>query len=332
MRVHHLAWLSMAGEGKRDYPASIGYQSPWYKEYGYVESHFARVAVAMTRGKALTRVGVIHPIESYWISFGPNGNGDERGIRDQAFGDLTNWLLHGLIDFDFISESLLPGQIKKGPEGKLTVGACQYDVIILPNLKTIRSTTLKILRDFSRSGGKIIVAGSAPAFVDACVPNSNPTIESSKSVLFSQQAILPSLDEFRDLRITIDNHMPKDGFLYQMRQDGDERFVFICHRERNLPASTTVKLRGSWEVEKMDSLSGEESTIKAHLSKGWTIFPYKFEGCASLLLRLSPSFGSEEEPTPSPLDTEGAKLASGITIDSKHASSLLNPLISYRIR
>lgn len=41
-RVHHLAWVSMAGEGKRDYPASIGYQSPWYKEYGYVEVSLKR--------------------------------------------------------------------------------------------------------------------------------------------------------------------------------------------------------------------------------------------------------------------------------------------------
>lgn len=186
-----------------------------YKEYGYVESHFARVAVAMTRGKALSRVGVIHPIESYWISFGPNGNGDERGIRDQAFGDLTNWLLHGLIDFDFISESLLPGQIRKGPKGKLSVGACEYEVIILPNLKTIRSTTLKVLRNFAKSGGKVIIAGSAPSFVDAAIPASNPEIETSKSILFSEQSIISSLEAYRDLRIVINGDVPKDKFLYR---------------------------------------------------------------------------------------------------------------------
>ena len=34
VRVPHLSWVSMEGEAKRDYPASINYQSPWYKEYG----------------------------------------------------------------------------------------------------------------------------------------------------------------------------------------------------------------------------------------------------------------------------------------------------------
>jgi|GEM_PF-2284246 len=33
VRVHHLSWVSMAGESKRDYPASIFYQSPWWQQY-----------------------------------------------------------------------------------------------------------------------------------------------------------------------------------------------------------------------------------------------------------------------------------------------------------
>ena len=41
VRVPHLSWYSMQGEAKRDYPASISYQSPWYKEWSVVEDHFA---------------------------------------------------------------------------------------------------------------------------------------------------------------------------------------------------------------------------------------------------------------------------------------------------
>lgn len=70
VRVHHLTWTSMVGEAKRDYPACIGYQSPWYKEYKYVEDYFARLNTLLTRGKAEVKVGVIHPIESYWLYWG----------------------------------------------------------------------------------------------------------------------------------------------------------------------------------------------------------------------------------------------------------------------
>ena len=61
VRVHHLSWVSMAGESKRDYPATINYQSPWYKEYSYVEDHFARLNTALTRGKPVVKVGVTTP-------------------------------------------------------------------------------------------------------------------------------------------------------------------------------------------------------------------------------------------------------------------------------
>jgi len=289
-RVHHLTWASMEGEGKRDYPACIGYQSPWYKEYGYVEDHFARVGVAMTRGKALTRVAVIHPIESYWLAFGPNGSGDELEVRDRAFSDLTYWLIHGLIDFDFISESLLPGQVSgKTKEQKLQVGECKYDVVIVPNLRTIRSTTLKVLQNFSKAGGQVIIAGSAPELIDARVPKSSPIIENSKNVLWSWQSILAALDQYRDIRILTWEGLPLGRLLYQMREDGDDRYVFICNVERTNAAETVVELKGEWDVEKLDTFTGEESSISSSIKGGWTTFPYKFEGCASLLLHLSPS-------------------------------------------
>lgn len=63
IRVHHLAWTSMAGEAKRDYPASISYQSPWYKEYHLIEDYFGRLNTALTRGSAEVKVGVVHPVD-----------------------------------------------------------------------------------------------------------------------------------------------------------------------------------------------------------------------------------------------------------------------------
>jgi hypothetical protein len=289
-RVHHLTWVSMAGEGKRDYPACIGYQSPWYKEYGYIEDHFARVGVTMTRGRPVTRVGVVHPIESYWLAFGPDRSGDELELRDRAFSELTSWLLHGLIDFDFISESLLPGQTLGKPRGKkLQVGKCEYDVIVVPNLRTIRSTTLKILKDFIKAGGKVVMAGSAPEFIDAKITKTAPVLEQGKYILWSQQSVLAALDEFRELRILKTDNTSTNKLLYQMRHDGNERFVFICNTDRGSAVTTTVQVKGNWQVKILDTLTGEERLIRSSTKEGWTTFPYKFEGCASLLLRLWPS-------------------------------------------
>ncbi|KAL0932188.1 glycoside hydrolase family 2 [Colletotrichum truncatum] len=290
-RVQHLSWLSMAGEAKRDYPASINYQSPWYKEYSYIEDHFARVGVALTRGKAVTRVAVVHPIESFWLCFGPNNSGDDEiGQRDQAFAELTNWLLHGLVDFDFIAESLLPGQIDEDISAPLKVGHCTYDVVILPRLRTIRSTTLDVVKKFAAAGGRVIIAGDGPVLVNAqaAPPDVSLDVNPCTRVAWDQNEILSAVSDTRDVQIDLKDGNPTQTLLYQMREDNDERFVFICNTDRNNPYDTLVKIKGDWDVEVLDTFTGENSHHKAHYAKGWTVFEHRFEGCASLLLRLYP--------------------------------------------
>ena len=90
VRVPHLAWMTMKGEAKRDYPASISYQSPWSEEFSMIEDHFARLNTALTRGKPVVRVAVVHPIESYWLAWGPRIRRPFSGRK--WTGSLKNWL------------------------------------------------------------------------------------------------------------------------------------------------------------------------------------------------------------------------------------------------
>ncbi|KAJ9136583.1 Glycoside hydrolase family 2 [Pleurostoma richardsiae] len=348
-RVHHLAWLSMAGEAKRDYPASISYQSPWYKEYSYIEDHFARVGVAMTRGRAVTRVAVIHPIESFWLSFGPNGAGDEMQRRDQDFADLTSWLLHGLLDFDFISESLLPDQFGGVSGKKLRVGKCRYEVVILPNLLTIRSTTVKILSRFMELGGSVIVAGSAPKLVDAqeaptyALENLNA---SSTRIPWNKIDVLASLETYRDLKIVKDDPrplpdppspVPTETLLYQMRQDGEDRFVFICNTDRDNSYRTFIDLKGSYTPFVLDTFTGtEDQVVSAMTSSGRTTFYYMFEGCGSLLLRLQPLASSSDDlPASLPQISEDRARQTGhvelVGVDLSEPNVLMLDYATYKV-
>ena len=122
----------------------------------------------MTRGKPVVRVGVIHPIESYWLRFGPKEQ--TAAIREEMndqFMQLADWLLFNLIDYNYICEANLPAQAN----GTTKVGCMQYDTIIVPNLLTVRGTTLDFLKNFKANGGKVIFAGSLPEYVDAVESN-----------------------------------------------------------------------------------------------------------------------------------------------------------------
>lgn len=166
-RVPHLAWVSMKGAAKRDYPPSINYQSSWYTEYKMIEEHYARLNTALTRGKPVVKVGVIHPIESYWLHYGPKENTSAvRNMMDKQFQDIAEWLLSGQIDFDYISEGLfLEEKIEIG--NSLIVGEMKYDVILVAGCETLRSTTFEILSRFRSAGGRLVFAGAAPKYINA---------------------------------------------------------------------------------------------------------------------------------------------------------------------
>ena len=121
-RIIHLSWMSMKGAGKRDYPACFGYQAPWAEEYSIVEDYFARINNFTANGIPVVRVGILHPIESYWLIFGANDKTSEvRKYREEAFQKLCRLLLFSGINFDYISEALLPEMYSSGFVGEVQV-------------------------------------------------------------------------------------------------------------------------------------------------------------------------------------------------------------------
>ncbi|MDT8389068.1 MAG: glycosyl hydrolase [Lentisphaeria bacterium] len=290
-RVHHLSMVSMAGEAKRDYPASINYQSPWCYEYPVVEDHFARVNWALTRGKPEVRVGVIHPVESYWLCWGPlEQTRDERDERDQAFKDLIQWLLYGFIDFDFISESLLPSQTNAPSHNGFAVGDMEYDVVLVPGMRTIRGTTLERLAAFSQGGGRVIFTGEIPSLVDA-VPSSAPAALARRcgTMPFARTRLLGALAPVRQVELVDGAGVQTGQCLHQLRRDGNTMILFICntHMTRGL-YGLTVKLRGDWQAARMDTATGEIVDLGAVYERGKTLIPCDIEAHGSLLLTLTP--------------------------------------------
>lgn len=296
LRVHHLSWDSMNGEAKRDYPASIFYQSPWYKEYGLIEDHFARVNTAMTRGKAVVRVGVIHPIESYWLHYGPKEQTALiRQELENRFANVTEWLLFSQLDFDFIAESLLPSQFEASEDGKMHVGQMAYDVILVPGCETVRGTTLDCLEKFAAAGGEVLFMGEAPEFVDALKSERAKDLYAKcRRIGFSQSALVKALEGCREVEIRQGNGSLSDRTLYQLREDGDCRWLFAVNGRymisEDVPLSevTTFRLKGLWNVEEYDTMTGEIRPVLVKWEDGKTVFVRTMYEHSSILVKLSP--------------------------------------------
>jgi len=302
-RVQHLSWASMAGEAKRDYPASIFYQSPWYKEYGYIEDHFARVNVAMTSGKPLVRIGVIHPVESYWLNFGPEEQTSElRSQLDTRFENVIDWLLFGQLDFDFISESLLPSLYKDSANKKFVVGEMAYDTILVPGCLVLRRTTVERLSAFVKKGGRVIFMGEVPGLVDAVPSEEAIALAKQADIIpFDKISLLNATEPFRMVDIRDKAGRRSDRYLTQTRQTGEGQWLFIANgREVKNPDVSEaypvkITLNQLCSAEIYDTLSGTHQAAAVKQENGKTILEYTLFEHDSLLLKLTPGIAEPAE-------------------------------------
>ena len=311
VRVQHLSWVSMKGTAKRDYPASISYQSPWYKEYSYVEDHFGRVNTALTRGKPLVKVAVMHPVESYWLHWGPNEQ--TQLIRDKLDGNfqsVTDWLLRGNIDFDYICESTFPAQCPVGG-APLRVGEMAYDVVIVPECETLRSTTLERLEAFAAAGGKLIFMGDAPKYEDAKPSTRGKTLfDRSTQIAFSRGALLDALYEDRTVEIRNFSGAYTDNLIHQVRRDTDGLWLFISHcnepynKDVSREQGIHIYVKGKYKAELWDTLTGEVKPIRYSNKGGKThIIMSLFDYDSALLYLRDTDEDSAYEPAAVPAPT-----------------------------
>lgn len=158
----------MRGMRKRDCPPNLFFQQPYFEHMKKLSDYFARACTLLSCGKAAVDVAVIHPIESAWINFYPESQGSvfqhdhpSTHSLQQSIYRLSENLLSRQIDFDYCAERFIPesGSVKKG---RLIIGKSSYRIVILPELNSIRQTTLDLLCLFAKQGGTIISAGSLP--------------------------------------------------------------------------------------------------------------------------------------------------------------------------
>lgn len=243
-RCHHLSWYTMAGEAKRDYPASIFFQSPWHKEYKHVENYYSRLSVVLKKGKPIADVLVIHPVESTWARINIDWATwleakDEHIIElERKFMELTQWLLYAQLDFDYGDEGLLAehGSVDKG----LHLGQQCYQTIVVGGVQTLRQSTLDILKAFNQAGGSIVFAGDCPEYIDA-LPSQAPLQLADQCIqtAWSRDAVTSAIANRSKQSLQIHTNMGTElttGVMSQIREDDDDLWIVLlnCFKDQAL--------------------------------------------------------------------------------------------------
>ncbi|MBQ0110547.1 MAG: hypothetical protein KBS41_01275, partial [Oscillospiraceae bacterium] len=259
-RCPHLSWYTMEGECKRDYPASIFHQSPWYKDYHYIEDYFARFSVA-TFGEPMCDVLVLNPIESVWAQtymgwaqwiFNKDAEIEK---YDRAYEKMFHFLTDNQIDFDYGEEEMLTrlASVETGKDGRpvLRVGKMQYHTAVIGGMLTIRKSTLELLKKFREAGGSVIFAGTKPMYVSA--------VKSDECEEFAKLCEQVEFDQ-KELCAKIRN--VSENYISVKLQNGETATNIFAQSRKNPDNSVTLTLLNT------DRDNGFEGLVTQFASKG----------------------------------------------------------------
>ncbi len=155
----HLSLYSLKGLRKRDYPPTFSYHQPYWKFNKIFEDYSARLSYATSIGQYAPQWLVINPLESEYI-IGQN----ENQLTNPMWALLEN-LQSAHIDYDLGDEQIISDTANIS-NAKFKIGKMNYPGVILPEMITIRKSTVKLLESFIVQGGKVVYTGNFPQYID----------------------------------------------------------------------------------------------------------------------------------------------------------------------
>ena len=291
LRCHHLSWYSMQGEGKRDYPASISYQSAWYPDYSYIEDYFARLHVLLSQGEPLCDLLIVYPVESLWCRIYPKWSWQLQTLDpevqklEQIYEDTFHLLCGARVDFDYGDEDYLHrmGRVEE-QDGipVLRVGKAVYKSVLVTGMLNMRKSTLDLLYEFAQKGGQVVFGDSPPCYIDAIPSNAAAELP---AVYTNFDHILDTLQTKPYVTVRDKEGRPIPDIYAQLRRDGDRTIAVLMNISRwQAFRGVTVAFAIGGYCEKWDVRTGTRTL----LAQGDPLsFQTDFEAAAELCLVIT---------------------------------------------
>lgn len=257
----HLSLYSMKGYRKRDFPLSFLDHQPWWEDYKIMGDYMGRLCYALSQGKYLADVLVLHPSGSTWISYGSM----ECNSQLKALGDSVRMLTMHLnqlhVMYDLGDENILSrhGKVEKNI---LKVGRMNYKVVILPEIYLLRQSTFQLLKEFFENGGLIISTGQTPTFLDGLYSEELVKFFDNPSILRisnDKQALSDALYPLNIEMLHLEeiNHNDLSSIYGHIRQDNNTKIIFICNLDPHQKAELRLKLKAPVKTERFDAETGD---------------------------------------------------------------------------
>ena len=310
--VEHLSLYTMAGCRKRDFPPNLYYQQPWWPLNRVLDDQISRTCYALCQGKYHAEALLLHPQESaaaLWQSRVDNETELRLPGRDESpvvsacrqHIDKLDSSLQALIDtllgdqrtFDLGDETILAesGEATMvDNQACFCVGEMKYRVVIVPDMFTIRPTTLELLEQFTRVGGWVWRIGDGPGLLDGKrAQRLDDWLESVPEVTLAElPAVLGAAVNPAIRLIGLNEDDKRMVFVHVRDLDEGDRLVYLTNLSRTRTFKGETGFSGCFRsVHLLDTRSGEENELVARQDGDGLTVELPFAPTQNHLLRLS---------------------------------------------
>jgi hypothetical protein len=253
----HLTYFTLAGARKYDYPPSFDYHEPWWKDYRYINDHYARLSLALSSGKQVNDILIIEPTTSAWLYDSYVKRNKKTAEIGQSFQTFITALEKDQVEYDLGSENIIKdrGSVEGG---KLVVGQCSYSLVVLPPMmENLDLSTYKLLKRFVSNGGTLI-AFSIPSLVNG-EPNQGLKEFFGKSAerIIIADKLTPGIISTNLKNQDLELEGVSGGALYHHHRIlNDGQVVFLVNSDLAAPLKGKFKVSGTGAIE-MNTLTGE---------------------------------------------------------------------------
>ena len=294
----HLAYYTIKGVRKFDYPPSFTYHEPWWENYKPMGDYIGRISMATASGEQINKSLVIQPNTTSWMYFSRVKNNTAPDSIQKNFKFFVYQLERNHYEYDLGSENVMRtlGSVK---DGKLIVGKRTYSLVVLPeSMENIDKVTYTLLKDYLQQGGKVLSFAKEIPFLDGALSNAVNELKNSYKGQWTlatkaDDPTVKKLFALDDFSIT--EATPVSGeFYYQRRSMEDGQLIFMVNTDTAKNVVATINAKGKSLI-KMDLITGECFNLPVKTQNGEMAFDITLPPIGSALYYLLENSISETD-------------------------------------
>ncbi len=162
-------------ESQADWPPSWFYSNPYWKYFKPLADFAKRISFLNSQGKEVCDVAILYPLTDLWEG------GYPARVDDSFYKEVQQELIDNHINYNIIDPVSLTRATIAG--NQLEAGNGKYQLLILPEIHSLRADVMKQISTFVENGGIVVALKSLPELSETG-PSGDQLVASVSEKLF----------------------------------------------------------------------------------------------------------------------------------------------------